>query len=144
LAFYNTAILKTSAANATLLGNNTPIFVGIFTWLIFRRRPKLSFWLGLALAVIGAAVIVSADLARHVTFGSGDVMAVAAAACFAIYLMATERVRTTTGTTAFLRLAMISSAVFLLAVNLTLRVPLNVPTGQSWWALLGLGLVSQL
>src|SRR5262249_14928967 len=114
LAFYNTSILKTSAANATLLGNNTPIFVGIFTCLIFGRRPKLSFWLGLALAVFGAAVIVSADLARHMALGSGDIMAVAAAACFAVYLMATERVRTTTGTTAFLRLAMISSAVFLL------------------------------
>src|SRR5215470_11981075 len=144
LAFYNTSILKTSAANATLLGNNTPIFVGIFAWLVFRQRPKLSFWLGLALAICGAAVIVSADLAQHLTLGSGDVMAVAAAACFAVYLMATERVRTTTGTTAFLRLAMISSAVFLLGVNLVLRVPLSIPTGRSWWALLGLGLVSQL
>src|SRR5262249_50529576 len=144
LAFYNTSILETSAANATLLGNNTPIFVGLFAWLIFRQRPKLSFWLGLALAVAGAAVIVSADLAHHVTLGSGDIMAVVAAACFAVYLMATERVRTTTSTTAFLRLAMISSTLFLLVVNLALRVPLRVPPGRSWWALLGLGLVSQL
>jgi drug/metabolite transporter (DMT)-like permease len=144
LAFYNTSILKTSAANATLLGNNTPIFVGLFAWLIFRRKPVLSFWLGLLLALSGATVIVSADLSRHVTLGSGDVMAVAAAACFAVYLMATERVRMTTSTTAFLRLAMISSAVFLLAINLVLRVPLRVPPGRSLWALLGLGLVSQL
>jgi drug/metabolite transporter (DMT)-like permease len=144
LAFYNTSILKTSAANATLLGNNTPIFVGIFAWLVFRQKPALSFWLGLVLALSGAAVIVSADLSRHVTLGSGDVMAVAAAACFAVYLMATQRVRTTTSTTAFLRLAMISSTVFLLAINLALRVPLRVPPGRSWWALLGLGLVSQL
>ena len=144
LAFYNTSILKTSAANATLLGNNTPIFVGLFAWLIFRRKPALSFWLGLLLALSGATVIVSADLSRHVTLGSGDVMAVAAAACFAVYLMATERVRMTTSTTAFLRLAMISSAVFLLAINLVLRVPLRVPPGSSLWALLGLGLVSQL
>ena len=144
LAFYNTSILKTSAANATLLGNNTPIFVGLFAWLIFRRKPALSFWLGLLLALSGGTVIVSADLSRHVTLGSGDVMAVAAAACFAVYLMATERVRMTTSTTAFLRLAMISSAVFLLAINLVLRVPLRVPPGRSLWALLGLGLVSQL
>src|SRR5215471_2752643 len=144
LAFYNTSILETSAANATLLGNNTPIFVGILAWLVFRQRPPLSFWLGLALAVSGGAVIVSADLKRHMAFGSGDVMAVAAAACFAVYLLATQRVRTTTSTTAFLRVAMFSSAVFLLALNLTLRVPLRVPAGHSWWALLGLGLVSQL
>src|SRR5215471_8757278 len=67
LAFYNTSILKTSAANATLLGNNTPIFVGLIAWLIFRQQPSDSFWLGLALAVCGAAAIVSADLRQHVT-----------------------------------------------------------------------------
>ena len=144
LAFYNTSILRTSAANATLLGNNTPIFVGLFAWLIFRQKPVPSFWLGLLLALSGAAVIVSADLSRHVTLGSGDVMAVAAAACFAVYLMATERVRTTTTTTAFLRLAMISSTILLLVVNLALKVPLAIPPGRSLWALLGLGLISQL
>ena len=144
LAFYNTSILKTSAANATLLGNNTPIFVGLFAWLIFRQKPVLAFWLGLLLALGGVGVIVSADLSRHVTLGSGDAMAVAAAACFAVYLMATERVRTTTSTTAFLRMAMISSTIFLLLVNLALRVPLTIPPGRSLWALLGLGLISQL
>src|SRR5579871_2914326 len=60
LAFYNTSILKTSAANATLLGNNTPIFVGLIAWLIFRKRPSGEFWLGLALAVAGSLVIVGA------------------------------------------------------------------------------------
>ena len=39
LALYNSAILRTSAANATLLGNNTPIVVGLLTWIVFRRRP---------------------------------------------------------------------------------------------------------
>jgi drug/metabolite transporter (DMT)-like permease len=90
LAFYNTSILQTNAANATLLGNNTPIVVGLLTWLVFRRRPAASFWTGLALAVAGSAVIMGADLSRHAKFGLGDVMALAAAACFAVYLLATE------------------------------------------------------
>src|SRR5262245_13999742 len=90
LAFYNTSILQTNAANATLLGNNTPIVVGLLSWLVFKRRPCLSFWIGLLLAVAGAFVIVGNDLSRHASFGLGDVMALAAAACFAVYLMATE------------------------------------------------------
>src|SRR4029077_21016126 len=65
LALYNTAILQTSAANATLLGNNTPIFVGLLTWLVFRQRPSAAFWLGLALAVAGSLVIVWGDLAQR-------------------------------------------------------------------------------
>jgi drug/metabolite transporter (DMT)-like permease len=144
LALYNTSILLTSAANATLLGNNTPIAVGLLTWLIFRRRPPVSFWLGLVLAFAGSLVIVWGDLIRHVRFGSGDAMALGAAAFFAVYLMATERVRTTTSTLGFLRLAILSSTIFLFVINRILGISLAIPPGQSWAALLGLGLISQL
>jgi drug/metabolite transporter (DMT)-like permease len=144
LAFYNTSILQTNAANATLLGNNTPVVVGLLTWLIFRRRPNHSFWIGLTLAVAGSLVIMGADLAKHTKLGWGDAMALAAAACFAVYLLATERVRAHTGTLEFLRLAILSSTVFMFAFTLILRVPLVVPDHRTLPALLGLGLVSQL
>src|SRR5215469_10379666 len=109
LALYNTSILKTSAANATLLRNNTPIVVGLISWLVFRRRPAAAFWLGLLLAMAGTVVILWADLDKLTRLGVGDLMALAAAVCFAVYLLATERVRTSTSTLGFLRLAMISS-----------------------------------
>jgi len=144
LALYNTSILKTSAANATLLGNNTPIVVGLISWLVFRKRPSAGFWLGLLLAVSGTLVIVWADLGKHAHFGTGDVMSLGAAVCFAVYLMVTERVRTSTGTLTFLRLAMVSSTLALLAINVALGVSLRVPHGRTLWAVLGLGLVSQL
>jgi drug/metabolite transporter (DMT)-like permease len=144
LALYNTAILKTSAANATLLGNNTPIVVGLLTWLVFRKRPSAGFWLGLVLAVSGTLVIVWADLPRHAQLGIGDVMSLGAAACFAVYLLVTERVRTGTGTLAFLRPAMVSSTLALLTINMALGVSLRLPHGRTLWAVLGLGLISQL
>ncbi len=102
LAFYNTSILLTSAANATILGNNTPIFVGLLTWLVLRRPPSVTYWLGLALAMAGSLVIVRGDLLRHVRLGSGDAMALAASVCFGVYLLATERVRKTASTIGFL------------------------------------------
>lgn len=144
LAFYNTSILQTNAANATLLGNNTPIVVGLLSWLLFKKRPSLSFWGGLALAVCGALVIVRSDLARRAQFGSGDVMALAAAACFAVYLIATEKVRAHTSTLEFLRLAILASTTFMFLFVLALREPLTIPDRRSFLALLGLGLVSQL
>lgn len=144
LAFYNTSILQTSAANSTLLGNNTPIIVGLLSWLLFKKRPTFSFWIGLAMAVAGALVIVNADLARHATFGAGDAMALAAAACFAVYLIATEHVREHTNTLEFLRLAIVYSTIFMFIFALILRVPLGIPDKRSLLALLGLGLISQL
>ncbi len=144
LAFYNTSIIRTSAANATLLGNQTPIFVGLITWLAFKRRPAAAFWTGLALAFSGSIVIIWTDLTRHLHLGTGDLMALTASGCFAVYLLATENVRAHTGTLVFLRLATISGTVFLLVINLLLRVPLNIPNQRSLVALIGLGMVSQL
>ena len=40
LALWNTAVMRTQAAVASILGNNTPIFVGIMSWLVLRRRPR--------------------------------------------------------------------------------------------------------
>jgi len=144
LAIYNTAILRTSAANATLLANSTPISVGLLSWLVFRKRPNTAFWAGLLLAISGTAAIFWGDFARHTQFGAGDVMAVAAALFFGGYLMATEKVRATTSTLVFLRLAIISSTVFLLVLNFALGISLRVPSARSWIPLAGLGLISQL
>ena len=144
LALYNSSILSTSAANATLLGNNTPIVVGLLSWFVFRRKPQRSFWLGLAMALSGSLVILWADLSKHRQLGMGDLMALGAAACFAVYLLVTEKIREKIGTLAFLRLATLSSTLALLGINVLLGVPLSVPHGRTLWAVLGLGLVSQL
>src|SRR5687768_470431 len=81
LALWNTAVMKTQVAVATLLGNNTPIFVGIMTWLVLRRRPRTSFWVGLALSLGGCLLIIAASLTgRGAAAGSvtGDLLALAA------------------------------------------------------------------
>jgi drug/metabolite transporter (DMT)-like permease len=144
LAFYNTAILRTTAANATLFGNYSPVVVGLLTWLAFGRKPSAKFWLGLLLALFGTAAIVWTDLTAHAGFRTGDLMALAAAVFFAVYLMVTERVRSSVSTLAFLRLAMVSSTIFLLVTNLAMGISLRVPVGRSWLALLALGLITQL
>jgi drug/metabolite transporter (DMT)-like permease len=144
LALYNTSILRTSAANATLLGNNTPIFVGLLTWLVLRRPPARAFWLGLLMAIAGAVIILWADLKQHTQIGLGDLMALAASACFAVYLMVTEKLRNSIGTLPFLRLAMISSTLALLVINFAMGISLELPHGRTLWAVLGLGLVTQL
>lgn len=144
LALYNTSILLTSAANATLLGNNTPVFVGLLTWLVFRRRPAAAFWIGLGMALSGTLVILWGDLGRLARMGMGDAMALGAAACFAVYLLVTERVRSTTSTLKFLLVASWASTLFLLLANVSMGVPLGIPNGRTLAALLGLGLVSQV
>jgi drug/metabolite transporter (DMT)-like permease len=103
LALYNSAVLRTTAANATLLGNNAPLFVGLGTWLLFKRRPARAFWIGLGLALSGprrdAASGGGAGDAR------GNLMALGAAVFFAGYMLTTERARERVDTLTFSAIA---------------------------------------
>jgi drug/metabolite transporter (DMT)-like permease len=147
LALWNTAVLKTQAAVASILGNNTPIFVGIMSWLVLRRRPRASFWIGLALSLTGCLLIISANLdPATATRGSltGDILALAASVFFAAYLIVTERVRRSMDTLTFNALAIAGSVGALLVIALALGLPLSGFPPRTWLALAGLGLITQL
>jgi len=148
LALFNTAVLRTPAATAVLLGNNAPVFVGLATWLLFRRRPPASFWIGLALAIFGCGWIVAADAftpgGAAIGDVAGDLLALAAAVFFAAYMLTTEHVRAEMDTLTFSTLAIVGSVVTLLVVCLALGLPLHGYSGRTWAALFALGLVSQL
>jgi drug/metabolite transporter (DMT)-like permease len=147
LVFFNSAVLRTTAGTAVLLGNNAPIFVGLGTWMFFRRPPRATFWLGLSLALGGCGFIVFADassggaVAGDVT---GDLLALTAAVFWAAYMVTTEHVRTAMDTLTFNTFAIAGSVVTLLLICVVLRVPLSGYSGTTWAALLALGLISQL
>ena len=139
--------MRTTATTATLFGNNAPIFVGIGSWIFFRRKPQRNFWIGLTLAMAGAAIVMVANATRSGAAGgdmTGALMSIAAAAFFAAYLLATEHVREEMDTLTFSAIAVAGSVLTLLVVCLVLGVPLSGFTMKTWAALLGLGLISQL
>lgn len=146
LALWNSAVLRTQAAVASILGNNTPIFVGLMSWVVLRRRPRAAFWIGLVLAMAGGVAIMSADLQTGGAAGSlaGDLQALAASVFFAAYLITTERVRESMDTLTFNTLAIAGSIATLLVVCLALDLPMTGYPPRTWLALAGLGLVSQL
>jgi drug/metabolite transporter (DMT)-like permease len=147
IGLYNIAVLRTSAGSATFLGNNSPLFVGLLTWAITRKLPSTRFWTALATALIGAFCIISVDAHHLGTRSSADMLAVIASACFALYLLFTERLRQTCDTVTLLALSTAASAMALFAIcactQHTLQI-LIIPSVPSLLALLGLSLVSQL
>ena len=145
LALWNTSVMRTQAAVAAILGNNTPIFVGLISWVVLRRRPRASFWIGLALALGGCLLIMSASL-RGAARGSmsGNALAIIASLFFGAYLVVTERVRQSMSTLTFNALAIAGSITALLVFCLVLRLPLWGYSPRTWLALAGLGLISQL
>jgi drug/metabolite transporter (DMT)-like permease len=146
LALWNSSVMRTQAAVASILGNNTPFFVGMMSWLVFHRRPRASFWIGLGLALAGCLMIIGADLRSGGAQGSlsGDVMALVASVFFAAYLVTTERIRPKMDTLTFSTLAIAGSIATLFVLCLALRIPLSGYPPRAWLAIAGLGIISQL
>ncbi len=144
LSLYSTAVLNSTAANATVLGNNTPIAVGFLAWALTGVRPVAAFWTGLAIALGGSALIVGQDLTQHASFGAADLLAVASSVCFAVYLYVTEKMREEFDTATLLALSLVASTVALLVFNVAAGISFAIPTRGAWLALLGLALVCQL
>jgi len=146
IALWNTSVMHTGAAVASILGNNTPVFVGILTWLVLQRRPHGSFWLGLSLAFAGCLAIMlgpaHAGSAPITTYG--NLMAIGGSFFFAAYLITTERVRREMDTLTFNTFAIAGSIVTLLVACLLLKLPLSGYSLGAWAALIALGFVSQL
>jgi drug/metabolite transporter (DMT)-like permease len=144
LALYNTAALRHTVGIVTLLGNSAPLSVGLLTWFFLGRRPSSHFWAGLAVALCGSGMVVLADRHNNTSLGIADVMALASAFCFAVYLVVTERLRSGLDTIPLLALSLTSSAATLAIAGLAQGCSFHVPTPKAWLAMLGLGLVCQL
>jgi len=146
IALWNTAVMYTGAAVASILGNNTPVFVGILSWIVFRKRPRASFWIGLSLSLAGCLTIMFGPAAAgsaRITW-LGNLLAVGGSAFFAAYLVTTQRVRESMDTLTFNTLAIAGSIATLLVVCVVMGLPLSGYSRQTWAALVALGLVSQL
>ncbi|HYG08518.1 MAG TPA: DMT family transporter [Pyrinomonadaceae bacterium] len=141
---WNSSLLVTSAANATLLLHLAPMWIGLSALLLFRERLGSYFWAGLVIALAGMALVVSGGTRQLASFNYGDVLAVGSSFFYALYLLVTQRVRATMDALTFFALAAASSVVVLLVTCVALGVPLSGFSARAWAALAAMGLVSHL
>lgn len=144
LAFWNTAVFFTTASNATLLGNTAPIWVALVTIFIFRHKLPKGFWIGLILALGGAALVLGNDFIIHPRLGTGDLLALAAGFFYGGYLIFTQRGRESLDPISYITIMVISASFFSLIINLVLGYPFSGYSRQTWITFLSLALVSQI
>jgi len=144
LALWQTSLLLTSAATATLLANNAPLWVGLGALLLFREKLARNYWLGLFISLTGMVILMGLDAWRHLRFNTGELLAIGASVAYAGYMLTTQRARVHVDTLTFMAISALTSILVLLAVNLAMGTPLTGYSGKSWAALAGMGLVSQL
>lgn len=143
-ATWSTAIGLTRVANATLLNNTAPIWVGLVAWFIFRERLKKIFWAGLALTMGGAVIVLGSDAIKQPSLSWGDLLALASGLFYAAYYLVTQRGRRSLNALSYIWVADLTSCVTLLAISLAFRLPLSGFPPSTYLAFLGAALFSQV
>jgi drug/metabolite transporter (DMT)-like permease len=141
---WNTSLKLTAVANATLLGNTSPLWVALAAWLILRERTRRSFWLGLALTMLGALAVLGSDFLRHPTVGWGDLLALISAVFYAVFYLFSQRSRQHLDTLSHVWICSLSSTLVLLILALVTRSPLTGYSPRTYLFLLGAALLPQL
>jgi drug/metabolite transporter (DMT)-like permease len=146
ITLWNTSLRLAPAATATLLANNSPLWVGLASFLVFRERLGWRYWLGLALALAGMAWLVGLGAIRRLDLGAGNLLAVGASVFYAAFMLTTQRARAKgrVDLMTFMAVSTLASVALLLPLNLALGSTLAGFPPRVWLALAGLGLVSQL
>jgi drug/metabolite transporter (DMT)-like permease len=144
LAVWHWAIHMTSAANATLLGSMAPIYVALAGWLFFGERFRPLFLLGLALAIIGAALLLGVSFRLGGRSFMGDLLAAGVGSLYAGYIIMLSRLRRRFSTAIVMTLSGVASSLFLLPLALLSGESLLAHSVQGWLILLGLAWLSQV
>ena len=143
-AFWNSSLKYTTAANATLLGNTSPLWVALFAFFILREKLRGSFWFGLVIALAGAALVMGSDFLLHPTLGLGDLMASAAAIFYASYQLTTQRGRKYIDPFRYIWLIGVSATISMFIMNLSLGNSFTGYSTQTWIIFFVTAIVSQM
>jgi len=144
LAAWNTAVLIGNAANATLFGNTAPVWVSFGALILFKEKLRPTFWSGLAVALLGAGVILGGDFLQHPTLGIADMLGLVSGFCYGMFFLATERARDKLSSLVSWWISAAACSVVLLALSIALGMPLTGYPIETWVNLVILALVVQV
>lgn len=142
LATWHWSVGMTTVANATLLANFAPIFVALFSWLVFKERFTRLFLAGLALSMIGAMTLMGASLQVGAETLMGDLVALSCGVFYAGYILSIARLRSRFDTTTVMLWTSLFTFLFLLPLCWIQGESLIAPSLYGWLILLGLALIS--
>ncbi len=147
IGIWHLSLHYTTVANATLLSNFAPIFIALWMWLAYRVRFARIFMVGMALALVGAVMLVGTTAAGGAQSGDklmGDLLGLSTAVFYAAYQLVVKDARSEYSTA---RLMAWSTTVTGLALlPFALAAPGNFLPAQAigWLPLLALAVIAQI
>ncbi|MCK0192288.1 DMT family transporter [Arenibacter sp. F20364] len=144
VAVWNIAIQESTATQASLLTNLSPVWVGIGTFFFLKPKPSVNFWIGTVVALLGMITLVGFKFFAQLSFDIGFSFGLLSGVFYAIYILISKEVLAKISIINFMTLSLISSSLFLGILSFALGEPFNGFSNIGWFVLLIQGLVCQL
>jgi len=146
MALWHLALHDTTVANATLLSNIAPIFIALWLWWAHRVRFTRLFVMGMAIALVGAAMLVGPNVSAgtHPHHLLGDILGLSSAVFYAAYQWVIKAARNPYSTARLMAWSTTVTAGVLLPFALASSGAFWPAQATGWLPLLALALIAQI
>lgn len=144
LGIWHLALHYTTVANATLLSNMAPLFIALWLWLAHGTRFSRGFLGGMALALIGAVILIGPSAGSGGTHLLGDGFGLLSTTFYAAYQLVIKDARASYSTARLMAWSTTITAIVLFPFALWMPGPFWPADAAAWLPLLGLALIAQI
>ena len=141
---WNVAIQGSTATQATLLTNLSPIWVGIGAFFFLKDKPTRNFWIGTVIAIFGMILLVGIQTFVKLDFNLAFGFAILSGMLYAVYMLLSKNILTEVDVWNFMTLTLIASTVSLGVLSFSLGESFGGYSQLGWITLIIQGLICQL
>ncbi|WP_370099379.1 DMT family transporter, partial [Xanthomarina gelatinilytica] len=144
VAVWNIAIQESTATQASLLTNLSPVWVGVFSLFFLKDKPKTNFWIGTVIAVFGMIMLVGFAVFKNLDFDLAFIFGVLSGVLYAIYMLVSKEVLKSMTVISFMTISLLSSSIYLGVVSYAINEPFTGFSNAGWLVLVIQAVVCQL
>lgn len=144
VAVWNIAIQGSTATQASLLTNLSPVWVGIGSLFFLKNKPTTYFWIGTGIAVFGMIMLVGFKFFINLDFDLAFIFGVLSGIFYASYILVSKNVLLEMDVISFLCITLVSSTIFLGILSYIYNEPFYGFSSAGWGVLVIQALVCQL
>ena len=144
VAVWNIAIQDSSATQASLLTNLSPLWVGIGSFFFLKIRPATNFWIGTVVSLFGMITLVGFSFFMELNFNQAFLFAVLSGILYSIYLLVSKNVLSQVDVLSFMTISLLASSVYLGVLCYSLDQPFTGFSNTGWFVLVLQAVICQL
>jgi drug/metabolite transporter (DMT)-like permease len=144
VAVWNIAIQDSSATQASLLTNLSPLWVGIGSYFFLKTKPATNFWIGTAVALFGMITLVGFSFFINLSFDNAFLLAVLSGILYSIYLLVSKNVLYEVDVLSFMTISLLASSIYLGIICYFLNEPFTGFSNTGWFVLVLQAVICQL